>query len=490
MAAPVPIHIGVQPTSSHPAPKPAAKPAAKAPSPLLNPAQSLSGQALLNAANQLANVQVNPALTELSKQIAANNAQTTGTINQAGGFYNQLEPYVQAGANQQGQIASGLNTTLAGIGNDTQGQLAGIGQGAQASLAKYAPQGDGGLSNAATADLAAQIARQQGYAAQQSGTARAFGATQGANYQGLGTSQLGTYGLQGQEALKGIAQSGTVKNEPLVSKIAGLQQQKGALVATDLGKLRQQEVANNVARAGLGLKQQGLNTTAANDAARIQTAIRGQNVTRADAIARINATAAQTAAKNALTARGQNITQARDQANAAYHSALLNKKYGSTAAAKPLSASQNNEFMRQLQTAIGVIHSAQAYRGTKDKPLPHGHSEQDIKASLGAKYHVPDGEISAQHWSAWWHVQRRSDQGGASAEQCPGGIRQHRPEQADGVIHARRRWKGAAPARPEVHSPAAAISAPAPKRRRDRLACGESLPAIAARPVPQASRRV
>src|SRR6185312_6254816 len=240
--------------------------AAAAQSPLLNPNQTLSGPSLLNAAKQLAATQTQDPISELQKQIATNNAQTQGTINLTGGYYNQLEPYVQSGVNQQGQIASGLNSQLAGIGAGTQSALQGIGQGAMASLLKYAPGSD---ANAATSDLAAQIARQQGLAAQQAGTYQAFGANQGANYQGLGASNLGTFGLQGQEALKGIAQSGTVKNEPLVSKIAGLRAQQGALTATDLGKLRQQEVNNGIARAGLGLKQQGLAVTAQNDQARI-----------------------------------------------------------------------------------------------------------------------------------------------------------------------------------------------------------------------------
>jgi hypothetical protein len=143
--------------------------------------------------------------------------------------------------------------------------------------------------------LASQIALQRGLAAQQAGTYQGFGANQGANYQGFGASQLGTFGLQGQEALRGIAQSGTVKNEPLVSKIAALQAQKGALTATDLGKLQQQQTSNQIAQAGLGIKSAALQNTAAQNQAKNALTARGQNITAADAQGRIKTTAAQNA---------------------------------------------------------------------------------------------------------------------------------------------------------------------------------------------------
>src|SRR6185312_16183843 len=283
----------------------------------------LSGPSLLNAAKQLAATQTQDPITELQKQIATNNAQTQGTINLTGGYYNQLEPYVQSGVNQQGQIASGLNSQLAGIGAGTQSALQGIGQGAMASLLKYAPGSD---ANAATSDLAAQIARQQGLAAQQAGTYQAFGANQGANYQGLGASNLGTFGLQGQEALKGIAQSGTVKNEPLVSKIAGLRAQQGALTATDLGKLRQQEVNNQIARAGLNLNQ-----------AKVGATIRGQNIT-----------AANDRARNNLTARGQDINAA-SRAAAIAQQNLNNLRSTNTAAANNAANNSTRVLIAQMR---------------------------------------------------------------------------------------------------------------------------------------------
>lgn len=325
-------------TRAAPASRPGrpSKPPSRPPNALLDPNQTLSGRALLNAARQLANTQTQGPLTELQRQIAANNAQTQGTVKLVGGYYNQLEPFVQKGAANSGVTASGLNSTLTGIGADTQSQLAGIGQSGLANISKYAPPGDGSTSNAASSDLAAQIARQQGLAAQQSGTYRDFGASQGANYQGAANANLGAYGVQGQEALRGIAQSGTVKNQPLVSKIADLQASKGALTATDLGKLRQQEVNNDITRAGLGLKQAGINAT-----------VRGQNIT-----------AAQDRARNTLTARGQDLTAANNRATQANRAASIAQSNLNNLRTTNTSAANNaaNNSTRQLIAAMRNVN--------------------------------------------------------------------------------------------------------------------------------------
>jgi hypothetical protein len=243
---------------------------------------------------------------------------------------------------------------------------------------KYAPQGEGGIANAATSDLAAQIARQQGLAAQQAGTYRSLGANQGANYQQMTNSQLGTYGLQGQEALKNIAQSGTVKNEPLVSKIAALQAQKGALTATDLGKLRQQEVANQISRAGLGIKQQSLNVTAQNNAANQKLKAQGQSITqqndRANQALRaagIQVTAANNNARNQNAANANQIRANYDQGTLALRSAALAIKNSGGGAVKPLTTAQNNMVNASLGRIIGLIREGQGAKQTEQQIRSH-----------------------------------------------------------------------------------------------------------------------
>jgi hypothetical protein len=326
---------------------------------LLNPNATLSGASLLSAAQGLANAQTKGPITELQQQIAANNAQTKGTINQTGGFYNQLMPAVQQGVTDSGNIASGLNSTLSGIGSSTQSQLQGIGQGALSSLMKYAPQGDGGLANAATSDLAASIARQQGLAAQQAGTYQGFGAVQGANNQQMAASQLGTYGLQGQEALKAIAQSGTVKNEPLVSKIAAEQAQTGALTATDLGKLRQQEIANQIAEGGLGIKAttaatgaQNANTNSKNANTKVYSA---QTVAQNDQATQTNRAAA-IAQSNLNNLRSTNTSAANNAANNSTR-ILVSQMARAAKTGKVATGAQANAVFSHIDYVTGEIEN-------------------------------------------------------------------------------------------------------------------------------------
>jgi hypothetical protein len=336
----------------------------------LNPNQSLSGQALLKAAQALASSQTAGPLAELKSQIAQNNLQTQGTMNTASSAYQALLPSVQQGVTASQGIANGLNSTLAGIGQDTQNQIAGSGQNALSSLLKYAPQGDAGVNTAAPAqnDLAAETARQAGLAAQQSGTTRAFGANQGANFAQTAASNLGSFGQQGLETIKGIGQSGTVKNQPLVAKIADLQAQQGALTATDLGKLRQQEVANQIARAGVGIRQQGINATvrgqniaAANDQARINATLRGQNITKANDAARL-------AQQNLDNLRTTNTAKANNQANNSTRVLLAQMKAGASKGNVATGAQANAVFAHidyvtgEIQNLISHgIPAAQAY---------------------------------------------------------------------------------------------------------------------------------
>ena len=204
------------------------RPAGPANNPLLNPGQPLSGAALRQAAQTLTNAQVQGPLAELAQQIAAGNRQTNATEKLAGGYFNTLGGQAQQGVTDEKGIADALNAKLAQIGQGTNTQLGQIGDNATSSLLSHSPTGDGGLSTPALANLTAEIAKAEGLAAQQEGAQQAFGATQGANYGGLASTNLGVNALRGTEALKSIAQSGIVRNEPLTQKIADLQASKGA----------------------------------------------------------------------------------------------------------------------------------------------------------------------------------------------------------------------------------------------------------------------
>ena len=125
-------------------------------------------------------------------------------------------------------------------------------------MAKYAPQGEGGLNAPAMQGLTTELARQQGLAAQNEGAQQIHGAQQGANYSNMAASNLGTFASRGQEMLGQMGTAGQLRNEPLTAKMAALHAQQGALLTTDLGKLRQQEINNQIARSGLGIKQSTL----------------------------------------------------------------------------------------------------------------------------------------------------------------------------------------------------------------------------------------
>lgn len=348
------------------------KPGRSAPNPLLNPNQPLSGKALQQAASSLTNAQISGPLAEIAKALAAQDNQTQGTMKLAGSTFNQLGQQAQQGVTDQQQNATSLNNALQQIAGNTNSQLQGIGQNATQSLLSHSPQGDGGLATPALAGLAADIAKQQGIAAQQQGNQQAFGANQGGNYTGLAASQLGTNAVAGTDALKSIAQSGQVKDQPFTQKIADLQAQRGALQATNLGKLRQQEINNRITETGLGLKQQDLTQTAAQNQARNQLTARGQNIQ----LAGQKVTQANDLANQTLRAAALNEKTGNDQASQALKQAALNLKasQGGQKAGKPriLTPGQQNTIYRNLDEMATLIKTAQQ----------SGHKAADIKQAL------------------------------------------------------------------------------------------------------------
>jgi hypothetical protein len=369
-------------------------PGVHANNPILNPGQPLSGAALYHAAQALANAQVNPEIQAIQQQQAQNNQQNTGALNLTGGYFNQLMGQAQTAAGNVQQQGSALNDQLRQIAADENTQLQGLGQNATDMVNRYTP---GGVGQAGIQGLASEIARQQGLAAQQEGAQRAFGATQGANYTGFANSQVGTGALKGQEDLNQIAQAGQLKNAPLADKIAQLQASKGALVASNLGKLRQQEITNAITEKGLGIKQQSANTAA-------NTAAFNQNPNAAGSPAYGRVQGAQTAAKNATTAAGKAQTAAQQQAfnqnpnavgspawqrvqssqgtqwssnpnavgSPAWARVQTANARGSSSGARALSTQANNTYWGKVGTVEQLIRDGQA----------HGQTEQQIRGFL------------------------------------------------------------------------------------------------------------
>jgi len=325
--------------------------------PLLNPGATLKGKALLQAAQGLVDAKTQGPLTELAKQIAQNNQQTTGAENLTGGYFNQLGQQAQSGVDQTGKIATGLKDTLSGIGDDTQSQLRGIGESAMAGLSKYTPQGpEGGLNQSAMGSLAQEIARQQGLAVQNAGTYQAYGTSQGANLNGLAAANLGTFALRGQEALK------------------------GALLSNAVGELRQQEIANSISRTSLLSKEQIAAAANATSAANTAAREKGANARSAAAIA------------------------ARQAAAAALRQAKANAKGGG----KGLSQGQQNTLYQTIDKLPSMVHLMQqpmtaAQAKKTGRPVGSVPSEQEIRAALGAKYD-PTFVEAAYELAGWGHI--------------------------------------------------------------------------------------
>lgn len=358
-------------------------------SPLLNPGQPLSGQSLYNAAKALADAQTSPVIAALKQQVATNDQQTRGTMNLAGGFYGQLGQQAAQGTQQEQGIANDLNAQLAKIAQGTQGAIGQAGQGAQQSLARYSP-GDPSLQTAAQQSLAQQIAQQQGLAAQGSQGLQDFGATQGANYGSLAASAQGTQALAGTQALKGIAQSGTVKDQPLNAQMAAQLASEGSLTAANLGKLRQAEISNAITQKGLGIKSQGLQLQQQNQAfnnnpnapgspasARVnqgKVAQQNANTSAKNSAFNTNPNAVGSAAWNRVqglqgTQWSNNPAAVGSPAWARVQTANARTSGG---AAKPLSTLENNHFWGTIGQIEQFVRDGQQ----------HGQSEAQIRAAL------------------------------------------------------------------------------------------------------------
>lgn len=339
-------------------------------SPLLNPGATLSGPALVQAAKGLASAQVSPAIQQLVAEIAQNNNQTQGAENLTGNYFNQLGQQAQQGLTAQQGISNNLTNALQGIQSNENSQLQGIGQNALANFQKYAPQSDAAntLGASGMSALTSEIARQQGLAAQNNAALSNFGANQNANYQNLAASNLGSFASRGQEDLSNIAQAGQVKNEPLTQKLATENATYGADVATALGKLRQQEITNQISDAGLGIKQQTVNASIANNERNNATSTANNQRTTATSAANNQRTVAQSNLNNQRTTQ---TSAANNAANNAVRLEIQNEKTGA-GATKPLTVPQQNTIYRNLDEMTTLIRQAQQA----------GHPAQAIKTAL------------------------------------------------------------------------------------------------------------
>lgn len=323
----------------------------------MTPAQAVA------AAHAIANSQTVGPLNDLAASIAQTNRGTTASEKLVGGYYNQFGKSAQQGVNDTRQIGTNLQNTLGGINQDTQTQLQGIGQNAAGAVNAYMPAGDQSLGSGPLQSLAANMARQQGYAAQYGQIAAGTGALQSQNYSDMAAGMKGTGAVAGTQALGELARAGRLAVQPLTQKVADLKQQRGTLYTNALNQIKQQEITNQFTATGLGNTAASIAATSANEAAnRRFTAT--QNALDRAARLKIEKTV-QTGETN----RSAASIQARKDA------AAKKKAAGSgTGGVTPLPQSEQNTLYKGLREMTTLITEA----------LGHGATQAQIKTSLNA----------------------------------------------------------------------------------------------------------
>lgn len=305
------------------------------------------GQKAYKAGRALAKASYGPTIAEDKHEVMVNNRRGAAAEKLTAGYFQQLGRFMQQGARQQRGIAHGLNAQLRGIGATADQQMGLIGQGAVNGLTAYTPEGAPGLSEERPAlqVLAHQLAQQRGLAAQNAGGFRRSGALQGANYRSLAASNLQTGALTGQEELGNIAAASRLANEPINSQIVGLRGKEAALAEADAIKIHQQNVANQLTKEGLGLKNKALNVTAANDRARNALAAQAQQIAAAWHAQEVKLGWAN------LTER-----QKADRATAAWHSAEAKAKAAAKSGSSPhLTTNETLTFQGELDTTLAAL---------------------------------------------------------------------------------------------------------------------------------------
>lgn len=243
-------------------PKPAANPFAN---PLYDPSQVLSGKPLYRAVQAETNLQYDPAINQLTQQIAQNTRQGAAAQGATAGYFNTLGQYGQEAANRVNAIGQGLNTTLQGIGQGTQSALDKYGQ--QAATPALQSLAGQGLGAGAAEQLAAVLASQKSLAGQNAAADQAYGAKVGANASTLAAQSLGTYALRGQERIGQVGAATRLAQQPVETKLATTRTEKNAAFGTNLMAARAAERSYGVAKAGLGIKSDAIKSAAATAAA-------------------------------------------------------------------------------------------------------------------------------------------------------------------------------------------------------------------------------
>lgn len=277
---------------------------AKRPSPILNPAQQLSGRPLAESADALVALEYGPQKTELARQAAENQNQGTALSGRASDYYRELAGQEASRLTAQQAIAATLDKNLTAIGGDAQTGIAAAGdQAAKLQAADTAVRGAGN-DGGAGARVAEELAAARATATAQTQTARTAGATQGANYQGYQVGTAGAVAAAGGETQRRILNQIAQQAAGIRAKQGELATSEGAAKRKAILDLRQQSFENSVTSEGLGIKRADIEAQMNSDAA--DQALAQQRIRQSDRQNRRN---------NQTTRRGQNMTAAQRAAD-------------------------------------------------------------------------------------------------------------------------------------------------------------------------------
>lgn len=363
--------------------------AAEDANPLYSPSVQLSGNALAKAARQLAGIEITPQLRALQQQAKTTRQQGSRLADRAGGYYDTL-----AGRSQQAQsmaqaITDRLNTTLTGIGAETQGAIREAGAEEQSRLQADAVQRGIGLEGGAVVDAATEQAAAEARAATTGQALRTAGAQQGAGAEQLVNALAASGQLAGGEVQGQIA----ARQQGLLGQIgaqrAGVQAQRGPLTTKYATELRQSGFENLAILAANDIKYKSVEQGALNAERQFALAVaRAREAARANRVGELNA-----AADNVLAAQKFASAQARE----AYQ--RINK----IGPYKPAENDRPNEPQSSISLKRGIGNAMDDYT----RMLKAGKSLDSIEKYLRNRKKVaPDVLAAARDLAQYGYITR------------------------------------------------------------------------------------
>jgi hypothetical protein len=274
-------------TSVKPKAKP--KPPAK-PNPLYQPTRVLSGTALRNAANQIADADLNPQIAALNKQSKTSATQGVGLMNRADAYYRQLAAREQQNVAAQSALGARLTQDTRQVGGEAGAAYTALLDRVNAAQSQDAALRGPGLGGDSNQSIQDQLATTQRIAGTQQQAGERAAVAQGADWASLTNAMSGATGMRGAELENQLVNRTLNNQDKLSAQVAALEATRGGQRMKSLTGLRQQQFENQTILSGLGIKQADLQVQAQGITQRARDAAASR--TSAEKRARISANAA------------------------------------------------------------------------------------------------------------------------------------------------------------------------------------------------------